>query len=187
MDLTEIHKIRDFITSLRDDNPNAGYSTAALFYELSHTTRHRSNINPPFTTRERDYTNQNGLQFVSARKLFIEFNDPTGYTFAMEVLGSWKHFQMLEEGKTTGPLIKEWKEELDAKLHAEEIQHLRALAEGEGSTAYNAAKYLANKEYKPKAEKGRPKKEDIQKAAKAELKLSGDIKGDLERAGIKVN
>jgi len=185
MDLTEVHEIRDFITSLRDDNPNAGYSTAALFYELSHTTRHRSGIRPPFTTRERDYTNQNGDKFISARRIFMEFNDPTGYMFALEVLGSWKHFQMLEAGKVTGPLIEEWKEELDAKLHAEEIQHLRVQAAGEGSTAYNAAKFLASKEYKGKAEKGRPKKADIEKAAKTEVIKLKTVDNDLARLGLK--
>jgi len=187
MDLTEIHKIRDFITSLRDDNPSAGYSTAALFFELSHTTRHRSKIVPPFTIRERDYTNTHGDTYISARKIFMDFNDPTGYLFAIEVLGSWKHFQRLEKGKLTGPLITEWREELEAKLHAEEIQHLRAMASGEGNQAYQASKFLATKEYKEKMAKGRPKNEDIQKAAKEEAKLSKDVKGDLERSGIRIN
>jgi hypothetical protein len=181
VDLTEIHELRDRIIKAKEESGYNGLITTGLFYELNRITN--SSATPFFTVKEYDIDTPKGKMY-SAKRLFVEFGEPTGYQFAINVLGSYSTFRALEQGRHTKKLVAEWIEELEVKLHSEQIQHLRALSEGEGNTAYQAAKLLVTQEYKEKDKKGRPKKEDIAKAAKKELDLTNDIGDDFKRLGL---
>lgn len=124
------------------------------------------------------------------KETFLAHRDPTGYKAAIELIGSWKHWQTMLRNPRFRETVQEWEQELDVLLEAEAIQHLRTQATNGNTTA---AKFLAKKEYKEDAtnvlknNRGRPKKEtpkDIADAIADETHAT--ITADMERLGLKV-
>lgn len=124
------------------------------------------------------------------KEVYLEYRDPTGYKAAIQLIGSWKHWQTMLRNPRFREVIEEWNQELDILLEAESIQHLRTQASNGNTTA---AKFLAKKEYKEdssnvlKNNRGRPKKEtpkDIADAIADETHAT--ISADMERLGLKV-
>ena len=124
------------------------------------------------------------------KETYLAHRDPTGYKAAIELIGSWKHWQTMLRNARFREVVEEWNKELDVLLEAEALQHLRSQAANGNTTA---AKFLAKKEYKEDASnvlknnRGRPKKEtpkDIQDAIDDETHAT--ISADMERLGLKV-
>ena len=124
------------------------------------------------------------------KETFLAHRDPTGYKAAVELIGSWKHWQTMLRNARFREVVEEWTAELDVLLEAEAIQHLRTQATNGNTTA---AKFLAKKEYKEdtsnvlKNKRGRPTKEtpkDLQDAIDDETHAT--ISADMERLGLKV-
>ena len=129
------------------------WRTQSLFKE----TNFRGDFPPIFTLREFDvYDPEKNKTYPSFRRLFLSHSDPTGYTFAKEVLGSYSHWQKLLKTHWFVIELDKWLVELDVKLQSEGMQKIRELAKGESGSAFQAAKYLAEKEARQKV--GRPKK-----------------------------
>lgn len=107
--------------------------------------------------------------------LFMETNDPTGYTLAQEHLGGWPHLKRLRQGQWFEEFYKEWVEELEQKLFSEGVKKMRSLGLKGNSTA---AKWLADKGWKevegPK--RGRPSKAEV----KGELRKQVALEKELE-------
>lgn len=101
--------------------------------------------------------------FESARKLYIECNDPTGYKFSTTHLGGWAHWQKLRDSPAIRVEIDKWEEELEVKLRAESVSNMMTLAVGE--RGYQANKFLIDKGWIEK-KAGRPTKAAIQKKIK---------------------
>ena len=123
------------------------------------------------------------------KEVYLDKRDPTGYAAAVELIGSWKHWQTMLRNPKFRAVVEEWAAELDILLEAEAISHLRSQAANGNTTA---AKFLAKKEYKEdqnvlKNNRGRPKKEtpkDIEDAIADETHAT--ISADMERLGLKV-
>ena len=124
------------------------------------------------------------------KEVYLQHRDPTGYKAAVELIGSWKHWQTMLRNARFREVVQEWTAELDILLEAEALQHLRSQAANGNTTA---AKFLAKKEYKEdsanvlKNKRGRPTKEtpkDLQDAIDDETHAT--ISADMERLGLKV-
>lgn len=156
------------------------WRTHSLFWEWR-----RDNYTPIYTTKEEDLE-IDGIVYKSLKKLYFSYNHLPGceYDFAMEVLGSWQHWKRLENSFLR-VLIAEWRDELDVRIKANAMKQIISQAShGEGSSAITAAKYLSEKGYEPK--RGRPSKEEKERALKQDTALQNEIANDLERVGLKL-
>ena len=112
-----------------------------------------------FTLKPYEYTDQDGFTYPSAKVLFMQSGDVTGFKFAMEVLGSWEHYLQLREHKKIGPYILAWEDELKASLESKAMRDVARIASEGGSQAeLSAAKYILAREYDKKSIKERQKK-----------------------------
>jgi hypothetical protein len=141
----------------------------SLFYELPSPNQTHG---PYYTLKEFDHAG-----YPSMHKLFIEIGDPTGYKAAMELLGSWKHWQVLEKSPLVGPYIKKWKEELEIKLRAEGIQQMVNFSHSE--KGQQAAKWLAEGGWKP-PQRGRPSKESIEREKRIHAGVNREVEEMFE-------
>ncbi len=107
-----------------------------------------------------------------ARTLYIACGDPTGYTFADEHLGGWQHWLALKASPALEGKIREWEEELEAKIRASSIQKIATIAAGD--KGYQAAKWLADAGWQPK-EVGRPTKEKVERESRVRSKMYSEF------------
>lgn len=145
------------------------WRTQSLFKEYSN----HSPYIPLFTLKEFDN------EYLSFPKLFLSFNDPTGYQFAKAVLGSYEHWMRLSSQKWFRNYLDGWLEELEVKLASEGLIKIKGIADGEGQQALAANKFLVSKGWE--GTKGRPKKADIDRVARVQAGIEDAVEGDLER------
>lgn len=148
------------------------WRTQSLFVEYQHQS---PNYDPVFTLKEFE----KDKKYISFPKLFLSFNDPTGYQFAKAVLGSYEHWMRLISQRWFRSHLDGWLEELEVKLASEGLRKIKTIADGEGQQALAANKFLVNKGWE--GVKGRPKKADIDRVARVQAGIEDAIEGDLER------
>lgn len=110
-----------------------------------------------------------------AKALYIACGDPTGYEFAAEHLGGWKHWLLLKASPALQGYIAEWEEELEAKIRAHAVRNIAARSGTD--KGYQAEKWLADAGWKPK-EMGRPTREKVEKEARIKNKMYSEF-GDV--------
>lgn len=130
------------------------YKTQSLFLEVAYDPE------AMFTLDEVD-KEYKGKTYYSLKRLYLELEDVTEYEFATRYMADWNHWKKICGNANLMEHIKGWRDELELKLTARNLQKIRELA-AEGN--YNAAKYLANKEYA--SGKGRPTKAEKEGALK---------------------
>lgn len=99
----------------------------------------------------------------------MEEEDLTELNFANKHLGGWAHWKYMVKSPQLGPLIKEWREELEVKMMAKGLKIINETIHDEASKPSDrmfAAKYFANREWARSLNKAvpgakRPKKEDL--------------------------
>ena len=158
------------------------YRTASLF-EGRPTTESQA---PVFTLE--DYN----TEYPSFKRLYIEIADPSEYMVAMGLFGSWEHWTRLCECSWFKPILKECREELNAKIRSMAVSQIIT----DGKVAFSEAtrlaanKFLATGDYLVEAEKevskeaakrGRPSKEEIERRTKEILTEEAIINADYER------
>ena len=111
-----------------------------------------------------------------ARKLYLECDDITGYTFATKYLGGWKHWLTLHTSPKVKPLIAEWEEELEVRIRSQNLNRINTLAESD--KGYQAAKFLVDGGWKKKTA-GRTTKEAIKKEARVQSKMYDEFKPNI--------
>lgn len=156
-------------------NTSGKWLTKALFFEL--TTSHRPHA--IFTLKEDDYVDSKGNKYKSLKKAFLSYDDPTEYDFASRELGGWSHWKEMQTVDVISAEIEEWREERDVRLRSEGVKQLIALAVDEGS--FQASKYLADKGWEEDKKRGRPSKQEVNKAAKEQAAVKNKASADLER------
>ena len=158
--------------SYRDEQNR--YRTQSLFKEFYI----KGKYSPVFTLKEFD-----DGELPSMRSLFLEYNDPTGYQFALDVLGSYEHWLKLCALKWfKADYLNKWLDELEVKLKSEGLRKINTVAAGDSAQAFNASRYLAEKGWEPK--KGRPTKADIKRAATIGAEVESRVNSDLERLRV---
>ena len=151
------------------------WRTQSLFRETITASARANGWTPEFTLKDVD---PSGLP--SLRRAFIRSEDPTGYTTAMESLGSWEHWVRLFENPQFKKELALWTEEQDVRIRSKAIKAIKDTAFTEGSKGTTAAKYLADANYKGN-KRGRPSKQDIAREAKQQAGITEALAEDQER------
>ena len=90
------------------------WRTKSLFIEFAHP-----DYPAIFTLADEDKT-LDGTTYISAKRKYLEYQDPFEHTFAQSVFGSYECWQAVSSSPDLAPSIEDWRVELDA--------HLRSLA-----------------------------------------------------------
>ena len=158
--------------------------TKSLFWELSY-------FEPEhviFTLREEDLV-KNDKTYVSLRKLYLSYccSDPTEYTFAWSVFGSWETWQQLARSNYVKENVGTWRREVEVKIKSEAIRSIAEEMRTGGRSSFGAAKLLLERGWlddknasKAKEKLKAKEEEELDKQA---LSLLSE---DAERLGIKV-
>ena len=151
------------------------FLTQCLFYE---NYENRNPLYPPvYSLREQDPAIED--QLPSFKRLFLETEDITGYTLAMQELGSWEHMEKLLKAKWFQAYWQKWCDEMEIRLKSKGLLKIKQTAEGSTSSAYQAAKYLSDRGWEPK--RGRPSAAEKAKQAKKEKDLEAAVEDDMSR------
>lgn len=158
---------------------NGKFYTRQLFWEeWVELPNDQQVFDPPFTLHKDKPGRINfGTAYVASR-------DPTGYKVSQQLLGSYSHWQALLSCRWFNAAKEIWDKELDAAIQSEAMDEIKTLMkEGLPAQKLAAAKYLANKDYRKDntASKGRPRREDINRAAKDMAATEREVLDDLAR------
>lgn len=148
------------------------FRTQSLFVENKHDS-----YPAPFTLKEYDHRGA-----MSMYQKYMDYSDPTEYSVAIGLLGSWRHWEMLTGATWFEPYITQWRNELKKKLEYERFSEMRSMAKG-GNT--RATIWLDDK-YGPqeKAKRGRPSKAEKNKILREETREEALLKEEQERLGL---
>lgn len=128
---------------------------------------------------------QDRPEYINFGKVYVELGDPSGYKITQKLLdGDYTLWTVLMGCRWFVAAKEHWDRELDAKLYSEGMDEIRTLAkDGMPAQKLAAAKFLATKEYKKNAAagKGRPKREDIDRAARDMAETDRDLEADILR------
>lgn len=150
--------------------------TKALFWEERHPS-----YTPSFTLKS-ESIEKDGIIYPSLKQMYLEYADPTEYSFAVEVIGDWDHWQTICDGYFFKPLIKKWREELEIKLRSQAVKAIINTASTEGAKGTTAAKYVAEKGWEKRA--GRPSNAEVEAERKIHAGIKGEVAEDAERLGL---
>lgn len=120
---------------------------------------------------------------------YIADGDPTGYTTAKRLLGDYGYWRFLNKVSWFREAVKLWDEELEAKLYAEGMATIRQMAAGDDPKALQAAKYLANLEFKVDkqgSKRGRPSKEEVEGRLNQMAEEEQELVDAAERISLRV-
>lgn len=165
-----MHELNIDRSNFKDDMGK--WRTQALFYEY-----YTDQTYAVFTIADKHRV-VDGKTYYSLKQLYLEIADPTEYSFAMQVLGSWAHWLRMKKYYLREH-VKIWADELDMKLRSEGIlQNIKAAKNGN----YNAAKWLADRGWEQ--QRGRPSKAEKEGKLKQDAALINDVEKDMERIGL---
>lgn len=146
------------------------FRTQSLFLELGY------GADALFTLKDQDHEHD-GTTYLSMKRLYLEFEDPTEYEFANSVLLGWKHWQRMCENKVIRKHIDEWREELEVKLRSQAIRD--AIQEAKKGH-FQAAKWVADRGWSTRGA-GRPSKAEIEKEKSIQAKIDNEYGADVIR------
>lgn len=146
--------------------------TQSLFVEHKHDS-----YPAPFTLKPYDHKGR-----LSMYLKYMEYGDPTEYSFALGCLGSWKHWETLSSAQWFKPYVEEWRKELQQKMAYERFKEMHEAA---NKGDLRGTKWLDDKYgLKPAPKRGRPSNAE----KKAHLKAVGEeqdlIKEEAARLGL---
>lgn len=99
---------------------------------------------PAFYTLAEEDKVVGGVTYLSAKRKYLEYKDPTEHKFARACFGSYQCWKAVCSSPDLKPYVEEWRQELDLLLRSIGIDALRAKAE---SGDVQAAKALASGSY----------------------------------------
>lgn len=146
--------------------------TQSLFLELGYSEY------AVYTLKEFDYPYK-GKHYPSLKKLYLQEEDPTEYTFAERHLLGWQHWKRLCENKAISKHIEEWREELELKIRSQAVRDMINMCASENGN-YSAAKFLADRGWDKRAP-GRPSKAEQEKTAKVQDRIEAEFLADVKR------
>lgn len=133
-----------------------------------------------YTLKDHDH---NG--YLSLYRLYMEMEDTTEWEFAQTYLEDYQHWVKLCEATWFKPYVTRWRHELQAKLRARALRAIKSVANADDKDSYAANKYLLDKGYAtpepPRATKGRPTKEAVDKEAKKLAEEAKQLNYDYQR------
>jgi hypothetical protein len=121
---------------------------------------------------------------ISMRRKYLEIADPTEYEVGVQLLGDFKHWQVLCERDWFKEYVNGWRMELQSKLESDAIQVLKEVAaDKQAGGRVQAAKLLVERpwENKDRPLRGRPSNEDKERYLKRAVKESEEVNEDYDR------
>ena len=160
--------------------------TRGLFYEVKMGSEYNFfTMGPKDIPKESEY--KSGL--LSFPKIYMSYcvDDPTEYSMALAVFGSWEHWQMVVDCADLRPYIDALRREAVVAIRAKAMAHIASEVKDKTKNAYAAAKWLAEKGWEPKesvtetkiARKTKAEKEAASKEEEEVLELAKDLFKDL--------
>lgn len=146
------------------------FRTQSLFLELGYGAE------ALFTLKDQDHVHE-GTTYLSMKRLYLEFEDPTEYEFANEILLGWKHWHRMCENKLIRKHIDDWRDELEVKLRSRAITD--AIKEARKGH-FQAAKWVADRGWATRGA-GRPTKQETERQKKIEERIEDEYRGDVVR------
>jgi hypothetical protein len=125
------------------------FRTQSLFVEYKH-----DRYPAPFTLKEYDTRGR-----ISMYRKYMEIGDPTEYSQAIGLLGSWRHWQLLSNCEWFKPYLDQWRDELKTKFESDRYREMQEVADTCKGTpqGVQATKWLAERYSKVEAPtRGRP-------------------------------
>ncbi len=134
-----------------------------LFFET--TLADKSNV--LYTLKDWDHE-VDGKVYPSFYRLYMEIDDPTEWRVSQELVDGWDHWEILCNCNWFKPHVDRWRREVELRFKSDALAKIRSEAKTASREALMANKYLLEKGWEPKTPsgRGRPTKEDIDKAAK---------------------
>lgn len=123
-------------------------------------------------------------QIKSLKKLYLEQEDLSEYTFASLYFNDYNHWERLTKFYWFAPVVDKWRRELEVKIRSEALRKLVEIAKGNSPQAAAVNRYLAEGKWKDK-----PKKDKVYPKSKKEkdsLGLVDNIDDDFDRLISKV-
>ena len=137
--------------------------TQSLFFEMKNPK-----YPAPFTLKDYDHKGS-----ISMYRKYMAQADPTEYSTAIALLGSWRHWQALVNCEWFKPYITRWRDELRVKFENDRYLEMKDVAEDPSlkgtSQSLAATKWLAAR-YCPtsSAKRGRPSADEKKTALQEE-------------------
>jgi len=122
-----------------------------------------------------------GKVYPSLRRLYLETEDPTGYTLAIEYLDGWEHLQRLK-ASVLRELWPVWEDEMEIRLKS---KGLKTIVEKAAGGHADCAKFLTTKGW-DKRIAGAPSKEERERQLKIDDSVAAEVKADAKRVGARV-
>lgn len=146
------------------------WRTVSLFVEFNPDDKYPA----VYTIHEQD-KEVDGKDYISLKRKYFEYSDPTEFIFATKAFGSYECWEAVVASPTVRPYVEQWRKELDLKLKAEGIEALKKRL----GTDINAEKWFADEKWKAVTSKrGRPSKKKTDQIAQ-------EHKDAAARMGIK--
>lgn len=123
-----------------------------------------------------------GKELLPISRLFVEstVQDPTEYSFAMEVFGSWEAWDKIRSGdRRLKAQIEKWRTEADVCRKSIAFKSVVEEAQG-GKSAFSAAKYLIEETWATKGPDGRSARKKARETAEEAFERSGTAE-DIKR------
>jgi hypothetical protein len=123
--------------------------------------------------------------FPSLYRLYMEYNDPTEWTFANGCLENWQHWEKLLNCNWFKPYAERWRKELELRMKSEALARILSESKTTSKESFAASKYLLEKGWEPKEsfknQRGRPSKDEVKKAAQEIAQMDKRLEDDLNR------
>jgi len=115
--------------------------------------------------------------------VYLEYGDPSEYSFALGTLGDWQHWCELRECAFFKPYLTKMREALKAKIDSETLLAAKEVLRGpQGTGTLQAAKWLRDAvSDQTKTKRGRPSNDEVKNEVKRLAQDEKDLAADLIR------
>ena len=132
------------------------------------------------------------IDVPTLKQYFLTFvvDDPTEYTFAVNVFGDWHFCEVMRESRKMKSYVKQWRVEVD--VHRKSKAFKTIIDEASDSSkrgSLSAAKYLLEEPWKAKdgrTKDGRKARQESRETTQAAAE-SRELKEDFERIQSRIN
>lgn len=120
-------------------------------------------------------------------RLYMDAGDPTEYSQAIAMLGSWKHWQALTSSEWFQEIVNNWRDELKIKFESDRYREMKEVTETCKGTpqGVQATKWLAERySCVEKPKRGRPSNAEKAKHLKQTSEEVSLLEEEAKRLGL---
>ena len=157
------------------------FRTQSLFIETPNVAY------PAYFTLKKSDTTKAGHTYISLYRKYMAIADPTEYQVAVQLFGSWSHWQALMKSQWFMDNLNEWRYELRTRLESERYHEMKEHIKDDpkSTQAMQATKWLAGRYGDAKqAKRGRPSKLEKEQALRQATEDDKTLNEDAKRIGL---